>query len=180
MRVLSCFVGLMCLAASSVSADTVPSMELRSIFLHGREYPGASHTLHLQLASESGSVDADTQLSSFGEHVFAKPLLVAGPNHFSLSIKENGGPLLNIRIKIDGRNIETIPQCRRLHDLDKIFPYKGFSSYVPRGTIVIGCETRLGLIELQLRCRNETAAAACGSLGASQGVVGPIPAGAPH
>ena len=163
MRVLSFFLGVMFLVVSAVSADSGAMIELRSIFLHGREYPGASHHLHLHLASDSDRMSADIQLSSFGEYVFAQPFMLPGRNRFRLSIQENDEMVLDIGIKIHGRNIETIPACRRLPDLHNIFPYKGFSSYVPHGTIVIGCDTRLGLIELQLRCHDGSVAATCGS-----------------
>jgi len=168
MRRISVFLGVMLMCVSTVSADTIASIELRSVFLHGREYPGVSHLLHLHLAAASDSISADAQVSPFGEHMFAPPLMLAGQNGVRLSIEDNGDLLLDIGIKIHGRTIETSPACRRLPDLDNLFPYKGFSSYVPRGTIVIGCDTRLGMLELQLLCHNGGVAGTCGSDQASK------------
>ena len=73
--------------------------------------------------------------------------------NITCSIQENHKNLAEIEFYSDKR--VTIPStCHQLTNFQDVYPYSEFPTYVPKGTITVGCNTVIGLIEIQFICHS--------------------------
>jgi|GEM_PF-3447450 len=144
------------------AADPAPAISVVSVFLHGTRYPDAPHHLKLRLDSALAEVSTEPNLPVFSEFKptpdFALPL----NGDLRFSVTEKSRPLIRVTITKSGDTLNVSHSCRVHSDVANSYPYKGFASYIPPGTLLLMCSTDIGLIEIRLGCSIDSSAPACG------------------
>ncbi len=146
----------------TTAVDPAPAISVVSIFLHGQRYPDDPHHLKLRLKSGGAEVFAETSLPVFSEFKPSPDFALPVNGDLLFSITEGSRRLIRLSVTKSGETLNVTHSCRVPPDVATAYPYKGFASYIPPGSLLLMCSTDIGVIEIRLGCWSHGTSSLCG------------------